>query len=305
MLQLHDYYCWLGKVLHFIVIIKVLYRGSRDNTPVANISPPLIKSEWRRQLPQDTPPEPWNPGAGTRLRPNPIRRPWIFISEADQESTDCHWCKTGVFKQGVWWPPPGSLEASQRWSCVQYCWCFCVSAAEGQADMPTLSLRVPCRSNRGVLLVWERMAWTRDCLLLIWLHKGLHAELAHPAAAFSTLTWPQFTCAAISDDFLFLYFYGCTKTFCYSFYCTLMKYDTVTNLSVPTLCVNPIKILALQVIWLLINRLYDHSQSLYLQRDKLKDNALGLCTTFTKDSEEHSVLKTWYVLHAQVKPTIC
>lgn len=57
--------------------------------------------------------------------------------------------------------------------------------------------------------------------------------------------------------------------------------------------------------------MYDNSQSLYLQSDKLKDNAVDLCTIFPEDSAAHSVLKEFiapeaciHVLHT-VKPTIC
>lgn len=57
--------------------------------------------------------------------------------------------------------------------------------------------------------------------------------------------------------------------------------------------------------------MYDNSQSLYLQSDTLKDNAVDLCTIFPEDSAAHSVLKEFiapeaciHVLHT-VKLNIC
>lgn len=110
------------------------------STPAANISPPLIKSECRRQFPHDTPLKPSNNVSGTYLRPKSHKvaldfhhwcKPWV-----NRLSLMQNW-KLGFHAQEVWRSSPWRLMKTTQLGAACSIITVLLCVGSGQGEKPT------------------------------------------------------------------------------------------------------------------------------------------------------------------------
>lgn len=147
-----------------------------ESTPGANISPPLIKSEWRRNSSKaiqsccrDT--------LETKIPDCVLGSPSVMPTLTQQIATDAKMetdfflCTGGlmIFSHEN---DPAMVSVCWQWAGREtYVSTLSLGFHAGQTEVCCKSVLQSRRENSSI--------WLGDCLLEIWLHKSLHAEFAH------------------------------------------------------------------------------------------------------------------------------